>query len=114
VELVSTRQYEPVRSGLGIESPDTLFMGSENVLLEGVSEQRVLVSSIQRFGDPERIDDMLDLNRITIVSASGVGDIPRLLRSTKRSKEKRPVVVVFTDGDESATKVIREITEVIS
>lgn len=109
VELVSTRQYEPVRSGLGIEAAETLFMGTENILLEGISEQRMLVAAIQRFGNAERIDDMLDLNRVTIVSASGVWDVPRLLRASKRSKEKRPVTAVFLDGDGPGMKVKEEI-----
>lgn len=110
VELVSTRQYEPIRSGLGIEAGDTLFMGTQNVILEGVSEQRILVSAIQKFGNEERIDDMLDLNRVTLVSASGAWDIPRLMRATKRSKEKQPVRVVILDDDETGRKVKDEIT----
>lgn len=109
VELVSTRQYEPVRSGLGIESSEALFMGSENIVLEGVSEQRILVSAIQRFGDAARIDDMLDLNRLTVVSASGAWDVPRLLKNTKRSKEKQPVVAVFMDGDATGQSVRDEV-----
>lgn len=111
VEMASTRQYEPVRSGLGIEAAETLFMGTENLIVEGVSEQRILVSAIQRFGDPTRIDDMLDLNKLTIVSASGVWDVPRLLRATKRSKEKRPVVAVLIDGDTDGGRVRDEIVE---
>lgn len=111
VELVATRQYEPIRSGLGIESAETLFMGSENVVLEEVSAHRLLVTAIQRFGDPQRIDDMLDLNRTTIVSASGAWDIVRLLRATKRSREKAPVAVVWVDGDSAGEKVFNELTE---
>lgn len=109
VELVSTRQYEPVRTGLGIEAAETLFMGTENVVLEEVSAQRVIVAAIQHFGDPSRIDDFLDLNRVTFVSAGGLTDVPRLLRTTKRSKEKQPVAVLFVDGDEIGRKTKDEI-----
>jgi predicted ATP-dependent endonuclease of OLD family len=110
VELVATRQYEPIRTGLGIESAETLFMGSENVVVEEVSAHRLLVAAIQRFGEPNRIDDMLDLNKVTIVSASGAWDIVRLLRATKRSKEKAPVTVVFLDGDKTGEQVHDELT----
>jgi predicted ATPase len=109
VENASTRLYEPVRTGLGIESADTLFMGSCNVVLEEISAQKVFVSAIQRFGKETEIDDMLDLNRSTLVSASGVYDIARLLRTAARSKEKRPTVVVLIDGDSSGQVVAQQL-----
>jgi len=111
VELTSTRQYEPVRTGLGIESAETLFMGSSNIVLEGISDQKVLVAAIQRFGDASRVDDMLDLNRATFVSASGVYDVPRLITTTKRAQDKRPAAVVFIDGDANGHKVAHQLVE---
>jgi len=66
-----TRRYEPIRSALGIDSAATLFMGAINVVVEGVSDQKVIIGGIQRFGDPSAIDDFLDLNKITFVSAGG-------------------------------------------
>lgn len=111
VDRLTTNQYEPIRSGLGVESGDTLFMGVQNVVLEGVSEQRILSSAIQRFGDPHRIDDMLDLNRVTLVSASGVWDIERLLRATRKSKEKKPATVILVDGDASGRRALAELAE---
>ena len=75
VEGAATRRYEPVRSGLGIDCAETLFLGSLNVVLEGISDQKVLVASIQRFGNPSRIDELLDLNKVTFVSAGGVWNV---------------------------------------
>lgn len=99
VEGTATRRYEPVRSGLGIDCAETLFMGSMNVVLEGISEQKVFVASIQRFGNPSRIDELLDLNKVTFVSAGGVFNVARLVEKSTKGAEKRPVVVAFLDGD---------------
>jgi len=63
VERTASRRYEPVRSGLGIDCAETIFMGSRNVVLEGLSDQRIIVAAIQKFGDPSRIDLLLDLNK---------------------------------------------------
>ena len=35
IEQARARRYEPVRTALGIDSSQTLFMGSQNVLMEG-------------------------------------------------------------------------------
>ena len=105
------RRYEPVRSGLGIDCAETLFMGSMNVVLEGLSDQKVLVSAIQKFGNPTRIDELLDLNKITFVSADGAWNVPPLVEKSTSGSEKRPVVVAFLDGDKCGEIVAHELVE---
>jgi hypothetical protein len=103
VEGVATRRFEPVRSGLGIDCGETLFFGASNIVVEGTSDQKVLVAAIQRFGDPSRIDEMLDLNKVTFVSSGGVSNVPGLVERSTVGAEKRPVVVAFLDGERTWT-----------
>lgn len=110
VERSSARRYEPVRSGLGIDCADTLFMGAMNVVLEGITDQKVIVSSIQAFGDLAKIDDLLDLNKVTFISADGVSNVPRLVERSTVGSEKRPVVIVLVDGDAAGQQVAGELS----
>lgn len=109
VEGSSTRRYEPIRSGLGIDCAETLFMGTMNVVLEGISDQKVLVAAIQRFGNPAKIDELLDLNKVTFVSADGVSNVPRLIAKSTAGAEKRPVVVTLLDGDAPGQTVAQNL-----
>lgn len=109
VEWASARRYEPIRSGLGIDCAETLFVGTMNVVLEGISDQKVIVSAIQKFGDPARIDELLDLNKVTFVSADGVWKVPALVEKSTSGSEKRPVVVALLDGDPAGQQIAQEL-----
>jgi len=74
-------------------------MGSRNVVLEGLSDQRIIVAAIQKFGDPSRIDLLLDLNKTTFVSADGAPNVPTLVEKSVTGCDRPPVVVVLLDGD---------------
>src|SRR5690606_37409039 len=72
VSGATPRRHEPIRSALGVDCSESLFMGAINIVVEGPSDQKVLVAGIQKFGKPSAIDDFLDLNKVTFVSAGGV------------------------------------------
>lgn len=105
----STRRHEPIRSALGIDCSETLFMGAVNIVVEGASDQKVIVGGIQKFGDIAAVDDLLDLNKVTFVSAGGVGHVRRLVEQTDSGDDKRPIVVVLLDGDLPGSNAYQEI-----
>lgn len=105
----STRRHEPIRSALGIDCSETLFMGAVNIVVEGASDQKVIVGGIQKFGDASAVDDLLDLNKVTFVSAGGVGHVRRLVEQTDSGDDKRPIVVVLLDGDAPGSNAYQEI-----
>ncbi len=105
----STRRHEPIRSALGIDCSETLFMGAVNIVVEGATDQKLIVGGIQRFGSASAVDDLLDLNKVTFVSAGGVGHVRRLVEHTDSGDDKRPVVVVLLDGDIAGSDAYQEI-----
>ncbi len=110
VDRSAYRRFEPIRSALGIDYADTLFVGSENVVVEGASDQRLLAACIQRFGRNLPIDALLDLNRVVFVTAGGAPRMKRVIaRSLGGTDDKMPVVVALFDGDVSGSKAYQEI-----
>lgn len=106
----SIRRYEPIRSALSVACTETLFMGSVNIVVEGISDQRILVSAIQRFGDPSDADALLNLNKVNFVSAGGASHVKRIVEKSTTGDERKPVVVVLLDGDNAGNKAFQEVT----
>jgi hypothetical protein len=113
VQRAAVRRFEPVRSALSIDSADTLFLGSTNVLLEGQSDQKLITACIQRFGEPGKLDQVLDLNAVTLVSTEGAPYAPELVRKAMKGDEKPPVVVVLLDGDAAGAEYVPKVAEYI-
>jgi hypothetical protein len=104
------RRYEPVRSALSVDCAETVFMGAKNIVVEGVSDQRIIIAAIQRFGEPSDIERFLDLNSVIFVSAGGASYVPRLVAKSISGDEKRPIIVVLLDGDVAGSKAFQELT----
>jgi predicted ATPase len=104
------RRHEPIRSALGIDCSETLFMGAVNIVVEGPTDQKVIIGGIQRFGSPSAVDDFLDLNKVTFVSAGGISHVRKLIEKSDTDDDKRPVVVVLLDGDIAGNDAYQEIT----
>lgn len=113
VPRAAVRRFEPVRSALSIDAADTLFLGSTNVVLEGYSDQKLLAACIQRFGEPGRLDDFLDLNSCTLVAAGGAPFAPHLIEKALRGDEKAPVVVVLLDGDQPGLAAYQKLITIL-
>lgn len=105
------RRYEPVRSALGIDCAETIFMGATNILLEGASDQKLIVAAIRKFGKPDAIDDTLDLNGVTFVSGNGAPSVKEILRQSKSLDEQKPIFVALLDGDVSGQTTAQQIIE---
>jgi predicted ATPase len=106
IEPSRARRYEPVRTALGIDSAPTLFLGSDNILLEGTSDQYILAELIRTFVTPRNIGSLLDLNSVVMVSANGAENMENVLSHSKWADEPIPPTVILLDADPSghATK----------
>jgi energy-coupling factor transporter ATP-binding protein EcfA2 len=113
VERAAVRRFEPVRSALSIDSADTLFLGSKNVVLEGQSDQKLITACIQRFGETGGLEQLLDLNTVTLVSADGAPYAPELVQKAMRGDEKPPIVVVLLDGDAAGVEFVQAVASII-
>jgi hypothetical protein len=113
VHRAAVRRFEPVRSALSIDSADTLFLGSKNVVVEGSSDQKLITACIQRFAAAGRLEQMLDLNTVTLVSADGAPYAADLVQKAMRGDEKPPVVVVLLDGDAAGIDCIQKVAAIV-
>jgi predicted ATPase len=110
VDQAMLRRYEPVRSALGIDCAQTLFMGATNVVVEGPTDQYVLCELIRLFASPENINDLLDLNSVLMVSAESAPSIEKLLAASQWGDEPIPATVVLLDSDAGGNDAKARIT----
>ena len=104
------RHYEPVRSALGIDCAQTLFMGETNVVLEGPSDQFLLAELNRIFVMNRDPAPFLDLTSIVIMSAESAPGVAELLRASKWGDERIPATVVLFDGDEEGLRQRNRVT----
>ena len=110
VDQAMLRRYEPVRSALGIDCAQTLFMGATNVVVEGPTDQYVLCELIRLFATPENINDLLDLNSVLMVSAESAPSVEKLLAASQWGDEPIPATVVLLDSDAGGNDAKARIT----
>ncbi len=110
IEQARVRRYEPVRTALGIDSAPSLYLGADNILLEGPTDQYLLAELIRAFATPQNVGEFLDLNAVVIVSADGVENVKNVLEQSRWADEPVPPTAVLLDGDDAATKQIEAIT----
>jgi len=110
IEQARTRRYEPVRTALGVDSAPSLFLGADNILLEGPTDQYIIAELIRIFATPENVGNFLDLNMVVTVSADGVTNIPNVLEQSRWADEPIPPTVVIVDADRQGQEVINNIT----
>ena len=110
IDQSMVRRYEPIRSALGIDCAQTLFMGATNLVLEGPTDQFILTELIRIFSDQETIADLIDLNSLTIVSAESASGIEKLLEASQWGDEPVPATVVLLDSDFEGDKTFNRIT----
>ncbi len=110
IEQARARRYEPVRTALGIDSAPSLFLGADNILLEGATDQYILTELIRVFATPENVGQFLDLNSVVFVSADGVGNVENVLEQSRWADEPIPPTAVVIDSDPPANDVASTIT----
>lgn len=110
IEQARSRRYEPVRTALGIDSAPSLFLGADNILLEGPTDQYLFTEIIRVFATPKNVGEFLDLNSVVVVSADGVGNVQNVLEQSRWADEPIPPTAVLIDSDKQALDVVETIT----
>jgi hypothetical protein len=110
VDQAMLRRYEPVRSALGVDCAQTLFMGATNVVVEGPADQYVICELILLFATPENVNELLDLNSVVMVSADSAPGIEKMLAASKWGDESIPATVVLLDSDGGGDEARKRIT----
>lgn len=110
IDQAMLRRYEPVRSALGIDCSQTLFMGATNVVVEGPTDQFLICEMIRHFARPDNINELLDLNAIVMVSAESAPSVEKILAASRWGDETVPATVVLVDSDSAGDQIKRRIT----
>lgn len=106
VRNAARNHYEPLRSAFGSFVAETTFIGQCNLMLEGTSDQVILVavSTWMTRIHPQLTSENLDLNTITLVPAGSASQVPYLVYLATGRDVDRPAVITLLDSDESGNK----------
>jgi hypothetical protein len=110
IDQAMLRRYEPVRSALGIDCSQTLFMGATNVVVEGPTDQYLICELIRFFARPDNISELLDLNSVVMVSAESAPGVEKVLAASQWGDEPVPATVVLVDSDAAGDDIRKRIT----
>lgn len=103
ISSVSRNHYEPLRSAFGAFVGETAFIGSVNLLVEGVTDQVLLAGAATALrnvsGVPDR--ETLDLNRLVVVPCGSASQVPYMVYIVRGRDTEKPPVVALLDSDAS-------------
>lgn len=101
VRNVSRNHYEPLRSAFGAFVGETAFVGSVNLLVEGVTDQVVIAGAARqlRLLRPGIGSESLDLNNIVIVPCGSASEVVYMLYLVRGRDAEKPPVVALLDSD---------------
>jgi hypothetical protein len=111
VSNVSQNHYEPLRSAFGAFVGETAFVGSVNLLVEGVADQVILAGASRALRRLPHIpeNDLLDLNRLTIVPCGSASHVPYMVYLVRGRDAEKPPVVVLLDSDTAGNDAARAL-----
>lgn len=110
IERSRVRRYEPVRSALGVDCAQTLFMGGVNVVLEGPTDQYLIAELVRTFVTPDNASEYLDLNSVVLVSAESASSVEKMIAASRWGDEPIPTFIVLVDDDDAGHEVRDRIT----
>jgi len=105
VHNAARNHYEPLRSAFGSFVGETTFIGTCNLMLEGMSDQILLAGMsawLRRRGASAM--ERLDLNTLTLVPTGSASHIPYMVYLARGRDVDRPAVVVLLDSDTAGNK----------
>lgn len=110
VDNAAQNHYEPLRSAFGSYVGETAFVGSANLLVEGITEQVLLAGAsraIRKQGGPE--GESLDLNGIVIVPCGSASHVPYMVHLVRGRDAEKPPVVVLLDSDAAGDDAVKAL-----
>ncbi|MFD2054947.1 AAA family ATPase [Mesorhizobium calcicola] len=110
VDNAAQNHYEPLRSAFGSYVGETAFVGSVNLLVEGITEQVLLAGAsraIRKLGARE--NDSLDLNSIVIVPCGSASHVPYMVHLVRGRDAEKPPVVVLVDSDSAGDDAVKAL-----
>lgn len=108
VDNAAQNHYEPLRSAFGAFVGETAFVGSANLLVEGITEQVLLAGAaraIRKAGSPE--NESLDLNGMVIVPCGSASHVPYMVHLVRGRDAEKPPVVVLLDSDTAGDDAVK-------
>lgn len=110
VKDASRNHYEPLRSAFGTYVGESTFIGNSNLLVEGLSDQILLVAVSSFLRSQGAADaETLDLNGVTIAPAGGASNLPYLVYLARGRDIEQPALVVLHDSDAEGEQAAAEI-----
>ena len=100
VDKARERRFEPIRSALGIDLSQTLFMGPVNIVTEGPTDQYFISESIRFFAQGVPASDLINLNEVVVVSGESASGVYKLIAASKWADEIVPTAIAILDNDE--------------
>lgn len=110
VDNAAQNHYEPLRSAFGSYVGETAFVGSANLLVEGITEQVFLAGAsraIRKTGAGE--NDSLDLNSVVIVPCGSASHVPYMVHLVRGRDAEKPPVVVLLDSDAAGDDAVKAL-----
>ena len=110
-------RFEPIRTALGQQVAESTFVGAQNIIVEGASDQILIAGMNTELrnhgvgGAPIPRADVLDLNDVVLVQAGGTPHIPYMTYLARGRGEIKPSVVVLLDSDPAGEAAIAELRE---
>ena len=99
-----------MRSALGIDCAQTMFMGATNLVLEGARQSVPDLRAGEDFLGSVNVHTLLDLNDIVGESTDSASRVGKLLESSLWEDEPNPAVVVLVDSDGGGDEAKKQIT----
>lgn len=108
VRDVGHNHYEPLRTALGGFVGETTFIGTCNLMLEGMVDQVYLAGmSTILASDGASLAESLDLNALTLVPAGGAQHVPYLVYLARGRDTDKPAVIALLDGDTEGDTAVK-------
>lgn len=99
---IQVRRYEPIRTALGVDCAQTIFMGATSLILEGPTDQFLISELTRGFVSPDSSGQYLDLNSVILTSSSnGAPGIEKMISASQWGDEAPATLVVLMDSDQA-------------
>jgi len=97
--------YEPIRTSIGLTLGNSLFIGGNNLIVEGISDQ-ILITAFSRYLIRKEDQPFIDLQNICITPAGGADNVPYF---AYLCHNENMTSVVFLDNDRKGDNVVSRI-----